>query len=77
VAVFALALLWGEKGGPVRSEPGAVPIPQEILADASQLEFFKALDILESLDQLEEQERKLLGPGARGSEFGIASRKFV
>jgi predicted anti-sigma-YlaC factor YlaD len=53
VAIFAFALVIG-KGDltfqPNRSQPA---IPQEILTDASQLEFFNSMDMLESLRLLE------------------------
>lgn len=56
VAVFAIALMI-EKGALVsQSEPISVNIPAEILVDSNQLEFFKSMDILESLSTLEEQE---------------------
>lgn len=53
VAIFALAL--GISKGNwhfTLSQPRAT-IPQEILADTNQLEFFKSMDMLESLSKLE------------------------
>jgi hypothetical protein len=31
-------------------------IPQEVIADSNQLEFFKSMDMLEALDHLEQQD---------------------
>jgi hypothetical protein len=37
-------------------------LPQEVLADDNQLEFFKSLDMLESLSHLEEKDDGQLKP---------------
>lgn len=58
VTVLAIGLIFGKVNlGSVSNDtpPG---IPQEILVDAEQLEFFQSLDMLESLSLLEDQERK-------------------
>jgi anti-sigma factor RsiW len=54
VAVLAIGLVLGQG---VWKQPMSQPqerIPQEILADTNQLEFFNSLDMLESLPRLEE-----------------------
>jgi anti-sigma factor RsiW len=54
VAVLAVGLVLGQG---VWKQPMSQPqerIPQEILADTNQLEFFNSLDMLESLPKLEE-----------------------
>lgn len=53
VAIFALAL--GLSKGNWVFSPSQPPekIPQEILADTNQLEFFKSMDMLEALSKLE------------------------
>ena len=54
VAVMAIGLVLGQG---VWKQPMSQPqerIPQEILADTNQLEFFNSLDMLESLPKLEE-----------------------
>jgi len=62
VAVFALALIFGNGDwGMVRKQP-AVKVPKDVLADTNQLEFFKSMDILESLPQLEAQEGSKMTP---------------
>jgi hypothetical protein len=58
IAILAIGLVIG-KGKLSFVRDSAPPnIPQEILVDADQLEFFKSLDMLESLSALEDQERK-------------------
>jgi predicted anti-sigma-YlaC factor YlaD len=53
-AVLAVALLLGKVN--VFTDLTPASIPQEILADSNQLEFFQSLDMLESLNKLEEQD---------------------
>jgi len=53
VAVFAVALLIGKGGWNAQSVGLRGNIPQEILTDAGQLEFFNSLDMIESLPALE------------------------
>lgn len=57
VAIIAFALVLG-KGGP-NSQPDRLveKIPTEIMADVNQLEFFKSMDMLESLRLLESLDR--------------------
>ena len=56
VAILAIGLVFN-RGDSQRLSDRSVEaaIPQEILADANQLEFFKTMDMLESLGKLEEQ----------------------
>jgi hypothetical protein len=54
VAVLAVALVLGK--GSFISDAAPANIPQEILADSNQLEFFQSLEMLESLNKLEEQD---------------------
>jgi anti-sigma-K factor RskA len=56
VAVLAIALVLG-KGALAPSADATSPnLPSEVVADSNQLEFFKSLEILESLSTLEEQD---------------------
>jgi hypothetical protein len=55
VAVLALTLVFGKGGWNSRPEAPAM-IPQEILVDAANVEFFKSMDLLESLPALEKME---------------------
>lgn len=53
IAVFAFALMI-ERGMPVFQQGrSSDDIPQEVLVDAAQLEFFRSMDMLESLSTLE------------------------
>ena len=54
VAVLAVALLIDKGGWNAQSLGLRGNIPQEILTDASQLEFFNSMDVIESLPALEE-----------------------
>jgi len=54
VAVLAVGLLIGKGGWNAQSVGLRGNIPQEILTDASQLEFFNSMDVIESLPALEE-----------------------
>ncbi len=65
VAVLAVALVFGKSGWNWRlTAPQKQAIPQEILADQSKVEFFKSMDLLESLGVLEKME----GSQSRSSE---------
>lgn len=56
VVVLVVGLLFGKGNLGSFMERSPVKIPQEILVDSNQLEFFKSMDILESLDHLEQQD---------------------
>ena len=53
VAVLAVGLLIGNGGWNFQSVGPRTNIPQEVLTDASQLEFFNSMDMIESLPALE------------------------
>jgi len=53
VAVLAVGLLIGKGGWNPQAVRPRANIPQEILTDASQLEFFNSMDMIESLSTLE------------------------
>jgi hypothetical protein len=57
VAILAFALVLGKGSWQVTSERPVEKIPQEIVADVNQLEFFKSMDMLESLRLLEAIDR--------------------
>jgi len=54
VAVLAVGLFIGKGSWNAQSVGLRANIPQEILTDASQLEFFNSMDVIESLPALEE-----------------------
>jgi hypothetical protein len=62
VAVLALGLLIGKGSLPLFMNGSSANLPEEIIADANQLEFFRSLDMLESLNQLEEHEGGRIKP---------------
>jgi hypothetical protein len=62
VAVLAIALVLEKGNLSFFKDRTPVSIPQEILADSDQLEFFESLDMLESLNKLEEQDSKRSEP---------------
>jgi hypothetical protein len=53
VAVLAVALVVGKGGFSLHPNRAQQNLPQEILTDAKQLEFFNSMDMLESLHLLE------------------------
>jgi hypothetical protein len=64
VVVLASALILGKGDWSLRSNPAPQEmIPQEILSDSSRLEFFKSLDMLESLNALESMDGARAEPG--------------
>ncbi len=56
VAVLVIGLVFGKGNLKLFVEPRQEQIPQEIITDRSQLEFFESMDILESLSKLEAQD---------------------
>ena len=56
IAVLASALMLGKGSFTSTAQTVPVKIPAEVLVDSNQLEFFKSLEILESLSTLEEQD---------------------
>jgi hypothetical protein len=67
MAVLAVALLFGNGDFQWTGDRRSDVIPQEIMADANQLEFFKSMDLLESLRKLEEQDEQRANPAANQS----------
>jgi hypothetical protein len=53
VAVLAVALVFTKGHWDFSLKPPRESIPQEILVDTNQLEFFKSMDMLEALSKLE------------------------
>ena len=56
IAIFAIALLLEKGNFNSTTDTASGQIPAEVLVDSNQLEFFKSLEILESLSTLEEQD---------------------
>ena len=56
IALLAFGLVLGKGKFTLFAGRSAASLPQEVLADGEQLEFFKSLDMLESLDGIEERE---------------------
>lgn len=65
IAIVAGALVLGR--GNFVSDTAPANIPAEVLADSNQLEFFQSLEILESLNKLEEPDGKK--PEAKSSYY--------
>ncbi|MGH7853716.1 MAG: anti-sigma factor family protein [Candidatus Binatia bacterium] len=55
-AVLVVGLMFGNDNLKLFVEPQVERIPQEILADKNQLEFFESMEILEALSKLEAQD---------------------
>jgi len=53
VAVLVLGLFYGKISVPSFTDGSSAKLPSEIIADTNQLEFFRSLDMLESLSQIE------------------------
>lgn len=54
--VLVVGLLFGKGDLSSFVERPSRKVPQEIIADSNQLEFFRTMDMLESLDKLEQQD---------------------
>jgi predicted anti-sigma-YlaC factor YlaD len=63
VAVLAVALVLAKGHWNFSLKQPGESIPQEILVDTNQLEFFKSMDMLESLSKLETQDGTKLETG--------------
>ncbi len=73
VALLAFVLVLEKGYLPSATDSTATNIPAEVLVDSNQLEFFKSLDILESLSKLEEQDgAKLERKNSKLDQAGIA-----
>jgi hypothetical protein len=55
-AVLVVGVMFGKDNLKLFIEPRVERIPQEILADKNQLEFFQAMDMIEALSRLEAQD---------------------
>jgi hypothetical protein len=55
-AVLVVGLMFGKDNIRLFVEPRAERIPQEIIADKNQLEFFESMEIIEALGKLEAQD---------------------
>jgi hypothetical protein len=55
-AALVIGVMFGNDNLKTFVEPRVENIPQEILADKNQLEFFKSMELIESLSKLEAQE---------------------
>jgi Putative zinc-finger len=67
VAVLAIGLLFGKGDSTRFSEKSSDAIPQEILADAKELEFFESLDMFIWLSKVQEQDEQTIKPKASQS----------
>jgi hypothetical protein len=67
VAVLAIGLVFGKGDSKRTDDRSTEPIPQAIMADANQLEFFESMDLLESLSKLEAQDEQTVDPTANQS----------
>jgi len=56
IALLAFGLVLGKGKLTLFADHSVASLPQEVLADGEQLEFFKSLDMLESLDRLDGRE---------------------
>ena len=74
VAVLALGLLFGRGSLPLFIDGSAADLPEEIIADTNQLEFFRSLDMLESLDQIEGQDGGSVNPKSDRSSLSRIER---
>jgi predicted anti-sigma-YlaC factor YlaD len=63
VAALAIGLVIGRGHWHYPFSQTQVQIPQEILSDTNQLEFFKSMDMLETLSSLEGQDGTKVQPG--------------
>ncbi|MET0502877.1 MAG: hypothetical protein ABW172_15260 [Candidatus Binatia bacterium] len=63
VAALAIGLVIGKGNWHLFSEPRE-NIPQEILADTNQLEFFRSMDMIETLNSLESPDGTKVQPGS-------------
>lgn len=67
VAVLAIGIVFGN--GVWTSQPTQPLVPQEILSDVNQLEFFNSLDMLESLPKLEASDGTQAEPQVGGGSI--------
>jgi hypothetical protein len=77
VAILAIAIVIGKGGLTTLLDRPPASIPQEILVDSNQLEFFKSLDMLESLSHLERQDGDGATPKSNQSSLGSGAETAV
>lgn len=77
IAILAIGLVIGKGKLGFVTDNAPANIPQEILVDADQLEFFKSLDMLESLSALEDQEGKSSERKSNQSSFRQMDKEIV
>jgi len=56
VVILALGLIFAKGSLPVWKDRSSATLPQEIMLDGNQLEFFRSLDMLEAMSQLEKRD---------------------
>ena len=75
VGVLVIGLMFGKSNLISLVEPRPEKIPQEILADKNQLEFFESMDMLEALSRLEAQdEPKSETPSTNSIQAGLGAQ---
>ena len=77
VAILALGIVIGKGKLTTFKDRPPTDIPQEVLLDANQLEFFKSLDMLESLSHLEQPDGDNVAPKANQSSSGSIAAAMV
>jgi predicted anti-sigma-YlaC factor YlaD len=77
IAILAIAIIVGKGGVTTLLDRPTAEIPQEILVDSNQLEFFKSLDMLESLGRLEHQDGDGTAPKSNQSSLGNSGETLV
>lgn len=77
IALLALGLVLGKGKLTWFIDRSAASLPQEVLADGEQLEFFKSLDMLESLGRLEEREGGRVKPKSNQTSGPRIARSMV
>jgi hypothetical protein len=75
VAVLAIGLIFGKGDSTRLTERSSDAIPQEIVADASQLEFFESLDMFVWLSKVREQDEQTPEPKANQSNRRLETQR--
>lgn len=79
VIVLSIALLFAKGSLPLalwKNKPANI-LPQEVIVDGNQLEFFRSLDMLESLSQLEQRDEGALKTKSNSLSFVIYKQSIV
>ncbi len=77
VIVLSIALLFAKGSLPLWKDKPANTLPQEVIVDGNQLEFFRSLDMLESLSQLEQRDESALKTKSDSLSFVIYKQSIV